>query len=55
MMIETLLSPEMIDALELVMREAVQGRIDTDPDVAEAIRRLTESCCEMIETRLCMN
>lgn len=33
---ETRLSPEMIDALELAIREAVQERIDTDPDVATA-------------------
>lgn len=38
---ETRLSPEMIDALELAIREAVQERIDTDPDVADCYLRIT--------------
>lgn len=37
---ETRLSPEMIDALELAIREAVQERIDTDPDVADCYLRI---------------
>lgn len=38
---ETRLSPEMIDTLELAIREAVQERIDTDPDVADCYLRIT--------------
>ena len=37
---ETRLSPEMIDALEMAIREAVQERIDTDPDVADCYLRI---------------
>lgn len=37
---ETRLSPEMIDALERAIREAVQERIDTDPDVADCYLRV---------------
>ncbi len=37
---ETRLSPEMIDALKLVICEAVQERIDTDPDVADCYLRI---------------
>ena len=37
---ETRLSPEMVDALELAIREAVQERIDTDPDVADCYLRI---------------
>lgn len=37
---ETRLSPEMIDALERAIREAVQERIDTDPDVADCYLRI---------------
>lgn len=37
---ETRLSPEMIDALELAIRSAVQERIDTDPDVADCYLRI---------------
>ena len=36
---ETRLSPEMVDALEQAIREAVQERIDTDPDVADCYLR----------------
>lgn len=38
---ETRLSLEMIDALERAIREAVQERIDTDPDVADCYLRIT--------------
>lgn len=38
---ETRLSPEMVDALEQAIREAVQERIDTDPDVADCYLRIT--------------
>ncbi len=37
---ETRLSPEMVDALEQAIREAVQERIDTDPDVADCYLRI---------------
>lgn len=38
---ETRLSPEMVDALEQAIREAVQERVDTDPDVADCYLRIT--------------
>ena len=37
---ETRLSPEMVDALEQAIRDAVQERIDTDPDVADCYLRI---------------
>ena len=37
---ETRLSPEMIDALKLAICEAVQERIDTDPDFADCYLRI---------------
>ena len=37
---ETRLSPEMVDALKQAIREAVQERIDTDPDVADCYLRI---------------
>lgn len=37
---ETRLSPEMIDALELAIRDAVQERIENDPDVADCYLRV---------------
>ena len=40
MMRETRLSLEMIDAQERAIRDAVQERIDTDPDVADCYLRI---------------
>ncbi len=37
---ETRLSPEMIDALELAIRDAVQECIENDPDVADCYLRV---------------
>lgn len=37
---ETRLSPELIDALERAIRDVVQERIDTGPDVADCYLRI---------------